>query len=529
MQDPTQASSRSRTASSRRVVGIGLTAVTVVGLVLTQFRWTDSQGRSQRVLGGTSAPSSGGERGREEVSSLRSASSTRSPTPEGTTPTQVAAEARDDVGKTDSLTAAWTLVRRLEVLAQTPDQFHEPALPLLRALGDLCQATSDRNGASPSLRSQLVDRVIRDELRDPLVRGAVFLGLAPHLSPKAFRTLFDTWARDRWGSRELLRSAALAAAARGSDSSCTTRIDLGQLQELPTVGDVAIPKIYRLLLTSVVDRDSADVLFEVLLDPSSLVQRIEATQELPASGDAFAAADAIIAREVILLVLGHRSLVDAELQNYVVSNAGVDSLAGGFSVDLRAAQFLIHNLSTCSERYADVASRSADSAMPIVAGVSRMVRDASGGPLDLDELSRLHSLRWSPELSKQTDFMMELTTLGERLERGDGGDPRRAEFAGFLREIVNDVSEAEGVRMAAMNSLRLSREWTVAIDTASDALRLYSSKALKALAISALAEAATGDASQRTAVLKVLDAAQASTTEAWLIRELETQRNRIRR
>jgi len=420
------------------------------------------------------------------------------------------------------------LVAELERLALRPDEFHAAALPLVRRIEDLCAripATSIES--NEDVRSVLLDPVVRNGLADPLVRGAVFLGLASPLPTDAFRETFDVWMRDRLLPLELVRAAALGAVLRGGTSPCDARIDLTKLQQLPTDGTVPFPNVYPLSMTSVVGDHEAAVIRERITDFDALIDRLERTQLAPRDPDLLIeAGESFVAREVLLLTLGHRSIVDPELEAFVLSRAALDGSSGSpVAVDVRAAHFVVNSLSNCSERYLDFISESARSDSPIRSGLTHMMQDASVGPLTLENLARLQSLRHAESDTDASLFMLEISEIAERLAaEEEGGELYRGQYVDFLGEIASDPIEPEMVRMAAMNGLRVAGEWDAAVRAASTILGTDAPLHLEIFALAALEGAAEADDSLHPAIRRILDRLQEAGFDPDLAPQIESCR-----
>ncbi len=525
------------TRSKRRgwIVGVALVAA-VVASIVSRRSGPESRTPEGAILGSDTRVPDRSREGPEEVVRIPQASSTRSSAggDAGENRAQEPVDERVDPAAIE----AWALVHQLEVLAQTPSRFHGPALPVIRTLRDVVARTLvdiaspptrpaelGRGRAAPrtDLPGELISRVVLAAESPALVRGAVCLALAPFLSQRVFRDAFLEFLGT--GSPELVRAAALAAGVRGTGSACGAGLDLGLLQSLPTTGVGTVPGVYPIALTRVVDAESAADLEHLLVNGSAMLRRANSDQTLTTANDANAVIEEIVTREVIVLVLGHRSLVDTHLRQSLMARFQDSGGAWRVSVDLRVGVYLALALSDCDERYATATRRAKASSNPIVSGITRSIDNDSLGALDLAALGRFHGERWSKTPIEQAKFMMRLAELGERLARHESVDETyRAEFTGFLREIVNDESEAENARMAAMNALRQSGDWDAVIHAAGDALRLYSSKGLKALALSALSDAAKHDSNARSSVEDALRIAQETATEPWLVRELAWQR-----
>ena len=427
-------------------------------------------------------------------------------------------EAEQVVGEVGDDEAVWSMIEQLEQLAEDPDSFHRAAFPLMAQLAEECSGLEERDSnAHAGIYSKLLGRVVEDDLRSPLVRGAVFLALAKDLAGEDFRATFDTWMRDPALPLELLRTAALAASARGQQSSCGTPLNLELLRQFAVDEDTHFPKVYPMKLKQVVDDYEAGIILEILADYHPELDRLEATQEVPTKPDRKTnALEAMFSREVLILALGHRSLSDNEIERFLLSTAGLKERSDGQpSVDIRVAFFIVSSLSNCDDQFSAFMDDAMHSSNPIIAAFSSKSQDSLVGPLSLENLAWLYTKRWSSDMMEQSLFTLDISKLGERLALHNPEDEEyRGEFTDFLSEAALDSSEDDFVRMASVNSLRLSGDWELVIATAAELFESGAPETIQGLALSALADAARADENRRSSVVEVLKSALESASSS---------------
>jgi len=351
----------------------------------------------------------------------------------------------------------WALVRRLEQYAAEGVRFHARALPVVLRLREL---VSDADGRAED-RDALSAEVVGDATRAARVRGAVFLALAPALDGERFGARFREWVLHPDVPAELTRAAALAAEARGTPSACASAVDLRRYAELPMAPGVAPPELYPLRLTRVVGDAEAAALHELVAAWSPDFE--------PARSSA-ADADLLVTRELALLVLGQRALVDPrtlELVERVVEQRDLDT---DFAlIAIRASFYVVHSLAACRDAWRERVDRwAAGDGDALALGLAELLRSRFVGTPHEALLEQLELHRRSSSLSdqlRQLEALDELTAL-----LAPDADPVAPELrrrsVDLLMELAIDPEEEEMVRRTAILSLLSSADGASVCDVA---------------------------------------------------------------
>jgi hypothetical protein len=321
---------------------------------------------------------------------------------------------------------AWKIVAQLEDLARAPKTFHAAALPLVELLTTVCAGVDARTTveARPSGRT-LTQELLIDAVLLPrgsvLVRGAVFLALAPLLSESEFWRAFSTWfSGDSSVPLELLRTGALAAARIGSPSPCKYSVAMKQLAALPLQGNRDLPGFYPIARDRVAPDTACEVSRRGLdsADPRKELFRLSTTAP-PADLDLAAAGDYFVTVEVLYCVWGGQCLVKPAIAQAVLQEALLEgpNLQDRNLVCVRAANFLVASLAMCTDTFFEAAGRIGMSTNPIVSSLAHDLDGLVSEGLGIATMARIESLRYSADPQEKVDLILTLTTVGNNLAR----------------------------------------------------------------------------------------------------------------
>ncbi len=408
----------------------------------------------------------------------------------------------------------WELVDELRTLARDPESFHARALPLVDRLSELCSAGQDpppdQVVGSASLAELLSSGVVQAEQEPALVRGAVYLAIAPSLSGPAFREIFDAWFL---GSPdiplELLRTAALAATRRGEPTACDHPLSLAKLARTQLSGSTpGVPRFFALTVDAMAPEYECGTLRGWLTAPDPRQTLLQPSPTPPADDDAdddavradrVAAADYFVTAELLFVVWGHGALHDRYVEKLVVDTAlpsSIDFEPGigpdrSSALHLRAAHFLVHSLSACNTGFAEAALRIASSDDPILAGVGGMMRRLVAGGSAAQQIARLESRRYATGPMARTAMIAELFEVQDQLAEVRGSSsPDRELTILYLDDLVQDVSLSREVRSVALSVVAGQGSWSMLKSSAEKVLRNDSDPAMLALAVGGLVRAA---------------------------------------
>jgi hypothetical protein len=409
---------------------------------------------------------------------------------------------------------AWELVAQLEDLARAPKTFHGAALPVVDRLTEVCSSEAPRGGEDSALDARtVVEELHRDLVADPerdaLVRGAVFLALAPVVSEIEFWGTFSEWTSGHpLVPLELVRAAALAAARTGGLSPCKFPLPLAKLTELPTLGSPDLPGFYPLALDRIASGRACDAIrrWLDLDDPRKSLFRIRDSAP-PADADLAAAGDYFVTVEVLLCVWGHRSLEDTLVERAVLAEArfSLEDLPERGLVSLRAANFLVLSLARCNESFLDAAvAMTADSDAPNLDFVSEM-QGMLGEELGLVTIARLERLRYSESPSDQADFTLALLELRNEFRRGETHDPdQRAVLLDYLCGVAADPGASSIVRTCAVNAIGSGGSWDAIREAAATSFQQGAPFDLSVLILGPMMAAARSNPAHRAEALELL-------------------------
>jgi hypothetical protein len=439
----------------------------------------------------------------------------------------------------------WELVDRLRALAANPLTFHARALPLVNRLGRLAAISQERDahsfgragGDGPGAGVQgskertqvagLLELVVRSRQESDLVRGAVLLALATVLDPEDFRSVFRAWLEGPASSAELRRSAALAAAQRGSTSPCVYPLDLERLARLPFEGAVEAPPYYELRLDRIVGPYEAELLRTWLMARDPRAERFTLAAAAGAQADPTeleALAEFFVTSEILFAVWGHRGLIDEQIRDVVRHEALLDASHkwSPSLIHFRVASFLVHSLAPCDDGLRAAAEHMASSGEPFLTSMAGQMAKLGSRGLNSDQIARIEELRYSTDPREEIQLMRLLMAAGEGLEDLSQLDPRACEDAClYLNEIVQDPSVTEGPRAGALTAIAGSGQADLVFESASSALRGRGPDTLAALALASLNELVRVDGEWRVPVLEVLREVRPGENRAWILADLD--------
>lgn len=414
----------------------------------------------------------------------------------------------------DVCQVAWDLVAQLEDLAREPKTFHLAALPVIDRLTEVCSiGTSASDPASAAdvgqVLADLQRIVVADPERNPLVRGAVFLALAPVIPDVAFHGTFTEWLSGHSSvPLELVRTAALAAARIGTPSPCRYPLALTKLGTLPNFGAPELPGFYPLELDRLASGRACDAIrrWLDLDDPRRKLFRLDSGAP-PVAADLGPAGDYFVTVEVLLCVWGHRSLEDTVVERALLQEARVDiePLSERSLVSLRAANFLVLALARCNEAFLDFAVAMASREDDPLSDLLGPIQGVLGEELGLVTLTRLERLRYSERSSDKADLTLALAELRVDFLRGEAHDPeQRALLLEYLCGLVSDPGLSSTVRMSAINAVAAGGSWPALRVSAAASFQSGAPLDLAAMVLEPLLAQARSDPDQRAEALALL-------------------------
>jgi hypothetical protein len=414
----------------------------------------------------------------------------------------------------DARHEAWALVARLEELARTPRTFHALALPVVDRMTAVCSKESapgqSRSASgSPEVVVELQREVVADPQRNALVRGAVFLALAPLLPESEFWGTFTEWTSGHADvPLELVRAAALAAARTGSPAPCKFALPLTKLTALPTLGAPDLPGFYPLALDRIASGRACDAIRRWLDidDPRRSLFRLGSGAP-PGGAKLDEAGEYFVTVEILFCVWGHRSLEDTLVERAVLAETRFDprEVARRSLVSLRVAHFLVMALARCNPNYFDAAvamTSVADSPLSDMLGELQRVLSEE---LGLATLERLERLRYSEKPSDRVNFTLALAALRDEFLRGETHDPeQRTLLLEYLCGLVADPGLSSMVRMNAIHAVAVGGSWEALLESAAASFLPGAPLDLAALALEPLLAAARSNPARRSEALALL-------------------------
>lgn len=403
----------------------------------------------------------------------------------------------------------WSLVAKLEALAEDPESFHELALPVLAKLTEAC--------GNLECATKLLGEVILDDERDPLVRGGVLIAVATLLPANSFELTFRGWFTGADTEVELLRAAAVAAALRGVESHCGVALDLAYLGLLQGQGDqenLRLPGIYPLRLRRTVGQSHAEVLRGWLDDAETRARSVESSA---AARDPKELTEFFVTTETVFAIWGHAALQDPEIEEVVVQRTlGTDAQHDpGALLQLRVAHFLVHSLAPCNDRFFDLVVRMQASEDPVVSAMTASMEGHLSAGIGVALMSKIENVRYSTEPG---DYALLSACL---LEVGDGlasiADPNELEWAlEYLDNIVQDELVHPTARSIALSTLGENGQWPALARSFAGVVRRGVSRELYAAAVTSLMQAAGADPVRRSELVTLLDNAREFATDPWV-------------
>lgn len=435
-------------------------------------------------------------------------------------------ETHDLADELDLTAETWALVARLEELARSPKTFHAAALPVIDRLTQVCSTDMSEEDAASAIGAstvvtELQRLVVAEPQRHALVRGAVFLALAPVVSEAGFWGTFTDWLSGHPDvPLELVRTAALAAARIGSPSPCKHPLPLTKLTALPTLVGPELPGFYPFALDRIASGRACDAMrrWLDLDDPRRRLFRLSSGAP-PTGEDLGPAGDYFVTVEVLLCVWGHRSLVDTLVERALLqeSQFTLDDLPERSLVNLRAANFLVLALARCNQTFFDAAVKAAsdaDSPLSDMLDEMEYVLVEELGPATLERLERL---RYSERRLDQADMTVALIGLGKDFARDEAHDPeQRAVLLEYLGGLVADSGVPSNARLTAFIAVSRGGSWAAIREAASACFQPGAPIDLPGMAIGALMAEARSNPVHRGEVLELLQqfAAQAPASAA---------------
>lgn len=402
------------------------------------------------------------------------------------------------------------ILARLYELARDPTTYHRRALPVIDELSRTCEGrlAADMDSGRPTVLDELMVSVVKEPGAPTLVRGAVFLALAAHLSESAFSETFVDWTfGDPGMPLELLRTAALAATRRGAPAPCRSPLSLERLAQLPVSEGTPMPGIYPLLLDRIAPTYACVALRRWLDADDSLRHWFRPSSDPPpADLDLSAAADYLVTVEVLICVWGHQSLVDSVIESAVVAEAlmeGADQPDATFE-RVRAAQFVVHSLALCSSIFYDAGSRAASSGDRAVSGLARTMQRMAVGGIGNALVERIEGLRYSQGASDVGKLVLILRDVGENLGRADQGALEHQMALDYLEWLAADPGVDERARATALTAIVRSGAWEDVQRATKAALLRRDGETLGAVALTSLAAEAEKSPEQRAEVVALL-------------------------
>jgi hypothetical protein len=402
------------------------------------------------------------------------------------------------------------LVSELEELSKEPSTYHARALPVIEELTSACGelAARDAPDGDPSVVGELLGSIVHERAATALVRGSVFLALAPHSSESEFAGVFDAWtAGDPEVPLELLRAAALAAVRRGLPSDCSSTLSLAQLAALPTTGTARLPGFYPMSLDRIAPAYACESLRRWLDrdDPRRALFRPTSAPVSP-DVDLPAAAEYFVTAELLFCVWGHQSLIDPQVERAVLAEARMEhgERPDASLVCLRAAHFVVQSLALCDDAFLAFCEDATSSANPYVASVARTMESMAVGGIGAAVVSRLERLRYSAEPDDRADLVILLTSVGKSLDSSGGDAGQRRLAFEYLDGLVADPGVCDVGRAAALTAISRAASWPQTRRTAEAALRRGDDALVGAIALKALVEKSRTDGEKKVEALAVL-------------------------
>lgn len=408
----------------------------------------------------------------------------------------------------------------LKALIAAPESYHRRALPIVDRMSDWIGQASKKSeqgdlraGGEPRLERPT--RALHDTQLHPLVRGAVFIALAPHLQENQFQLLLDEYAR--WSpdaELELVRCAALAASRRGDASPCDSAISLAKLKALPTASAELLPGYFEFELDRVLRSESEVTLRSWLEAPDPRRKLFDLQGAHPSSQEGLrAAADYFATFELVYCVWSRCCLIDGAVQNQIQSDALLEqpNTARGGLVSLRAAHFVLQSMAQCSPALSLAAAQAISSRNELVSGVARSVNKGLGCETAASFIERAESLRYSRELADEASLIRWIGGAEAALS-GDSTSKKadRELVLSYVSTLVADPQLADPCRAKALQVLSSAASWSESVPALRSVLLQERSEVLVAVAIGLLAEHANSDADRRGEVLELLRKSESS-------------------
>lgn len=402
---------------------------------------------------------------------------------------------------------AENLVEELRRLAKEPDTYHREAVEVIeRFQRDQPVQMRPVGPSTIDVAGVLLETVVQSPQESQLVRGGVFLAIADRLTPEDFTGVFDAWLGGKSESLELVRAAAIAAALRGVPGECSAALNLQALQDLQEMmeRDSLLPAFYPFVLRRTVVGDAATALDGWLRTEYSRARNeMMATPNTLIDARGVAYTDYQGTAELLCAIWGTGSLSDRDTERWFVDHAlmGLDGGPTEEHMLMRAYNYVVYSLSSCSDAFQAVTRAHLGSSDPLLAGVSSLMGHLTNGAAGDVELKKLRRLRYSKDPSDQH----QVTTMLEGIHSGaaeagsiDGRLYRQ------LHEWAADSEVLESHRALAMGAIGKGASWKDLTKTATVVLAQGDDEMVCAFAIVALRKGAEEDRKRRPKVVMIL-------------------------
>ncbi|QDU67986.1 hypothetical protein [Engelhardtia mirabilis] len=425
----------------------------------------------------------------------------------------------------DSIASVWAIVDDLDQLAAARTDYHARAIApiqrLERILGQLQKGTE----ADRTVVDALVAEVIRDEGRDPLVRGAVWLASADHVEAGLHREVFADWLhRATLGSGELARAALLAASRRSSASTCAGPIDLVDLLQADVPPQITVPGLYPLAFEGALEGPEADSLAAWVGFDDPRRERLATSLPADLMGSNGAELfDYLVTAEMGFVLWGLGGAESDEIATQVVAELQLDG------VDLtrapllaRTAALLTHSLGDCSGVYFDAILRLDSSKHPMHRSLNRLFLRRNRGPISLAQMAQIERLKYTTDSAGEAELIVALNTVENQVANLADADPlRRQETLDYLSMISTDVLVPGDARALALKAIAKSGAWEEFRVSAERVLGEGGSLELHAIAIFTLYDNARQDPERASVAIAALQRFRSGRAPATLISSID--------